>query len=47
MCRKCGLLWWFEEDYFDGRVIGRKNEFNWTMMIRQPETVIRHPIAGI
>lgn len=32
-------FWWFEEDYFDGSVIGRKNEFNWTMMIRQPEFV--------
>ncbi len=32
-------LWWFEGDYFDGTVIGRKDEFNWTMMIRQPEFV--------
>jgi len=32
-------LWWFEEDYFDGTVIGRKDEFIWTMMIRQPEFV--------
>lgn len=32
-------LWWFEEDYFDSNVIGRKDEFNWVMMIRQPEFV--------
>ncbi|HHW31596.1 MAG TPA: transcriptional regulator [Clostridiaceae bacterium] len=33
-------LWWFEEDKpFDGNVIGRKNEFCWIMMIRQPEFV--------
>ena len=32
-------FWWFVEDYFDGSVIGRKDEFNWTMMIRQPEFV--------
>ena len=32
-------LWWFENNYFDGNVIGRKDEFCWTMMIRQPEFV--------
>ena len=32
-------LWWFEEEHFDGSVIGRKDEFNWTMMIRQPDFV--------
>lgn len=32
-------LWWFEGNSFDGRVIGRKSEFFWTMMIRQPEFV--------
>lgn len=32
-------LWWFEDNYFDGRVIGRKDEFNWVMMIRQPDFV--------
>jgi hypothetical protein len=32
-------LWWFENNYFDGSVIGRKNEFNWVVMIRQPEFV--------
>lgn len=32
-------LWWFEGDFFDGTVIGRKHEFNWIMMIRQPEFV--------
>lgn len=32
-------LWWFENNIFDGSVIGRKDEFNWTMMIRQPEFV--------
>lgn len=32
-------LWWFEDNFFDGTVIGRKDEFNWVMMIRQPEFV--------
>jgi hypothetical protein len=32
-------LWWFEGKPFDGSVIGRKEEFNWVMMIRQPEFV--------
>lgn len=32
-------LWWFEGNSFDGSVIGRKDEFSWTMMIRQPEFV--------
>jgi hypothetical protein len=32
-------LWWFEGNTFDGIVLGRKDEFNWTMMIRQPEFV--------
>jgi hypothetical protein len=32
-------LWWLEEEYFDGSVIGKKDKFNWTMMIRQPEFV--------
>ena len=29
----------FEDDYFDGNVIDRKDEFVWIMMIRQPEFV--------
>lgn len=32
-------LWWFEGDYFDGNVKDRKDEFLWTMMIRQPDFV--------
>jgi hypothetical protein len=32
-------LWWFDNDFFDGSVIGRKNEFSWVVMIRQPEFV--------
>lgn len=32
-------LWWFDGKLFDGSVIGRKEEFNWVMMIRQPEFV--------
>lgn len=32
-------LWWFENNFFEGSVIGRKNEFSWVMMIRQPEFV--------
>jgi hypothetical protein len=32
-------LWWFEDNFFDGSVIGRKDEFNWVIMIRQPEFV--------
>ena len=39
-------LWWFEDNYFDGTVIGRKDEFNWVMMIRQPEFVTPEVIAG-
>lgn len=29
-------LWWFDADHFDGQVIGRKHEFHWVVMIRQP-----------
>ncbi|NMA15390.1 MAG: transcriptional regulator, partial [Clostridia bacterium] len=32
-------LWWFEDNFFDGSVIGRKDEFSWVMMIRQPDFV--------
>jgi hypothetical protein len=32
-------LWWFDGDFFDGTVIGRKDQFNWIMIIRQPEFV--------
>lgn len=33
-------LWWFEDEKpFNGSVIGRKDEFNWIVMIRQPEFV--------
>lgn len=32
-------LWWFEEGEFSGEVIGRKNEFQWISMIRQPDFV--------
>jgi len=32
-------LWWFEDNFFDGNVMGRKDEFSWLMMIRQPEFV--------
>ena len=32
-------LWRFEGNSFDGSVMGRKNEFIWTMLIRQPEFV--------
>jgi hypothetical protein len=32
-------LWWFDGIPFDGSVIGRKDEFSWVMMIRQPEFV--------
>lgn len=32
-------LWWFENNYFDGTVINRKDEFSWTMMLRQPDFV--------
>ena len=32
-------LWWFEDNVFDGSVIGGKDKFNWVMMIRQPEFV--------
>lgn len=32
-------LWWFDNNFFDGSVIGRKDEFSWTIMIRQPEFV--------
>ncbi|MFA5634452.1 MAG: GyrI-like domain-containing protein [Anaerovoracaceae bacterium] len=32
-------LWWFFGKPFDGSVIGRKDEFSWIMMIRQPEFV--------
>ena len=39
-------LWWFEDNYFDGTVIGRKDEFNWVMMIRQPEFVTPEVFAA-
>jgi len=32
-------LWWFEGESFNGSVMGRKDEFNWVMMIRQPDFV--------
>lgn len=32
-------LWRLEKDYFEGTVAGRKDEFIWTMMIRQPDFV--------
>lgn len=32
-------LWWFEDNTFDGSVMGRKDEFSWVIMIRQPEFV--------
>lgn len=32
-------LWWFDEDHFSGLVKGRKDEFIWIMMIRQPDFV--------
>lgn len=32
-------LWWFEGKPFNGSVIGRKDEFRWVMMIRQPQFV--------
>ncbi len=32
-------LWWFEGNFFAGDVIGRKDEFRWVVMIRQPEFV--------
>lgn len=32
-------LWWFTDNRFDGSVIGRKAEFKWIMMIRQPDFV--------
>jgi hypothetical protein len=32
-------LWWFEDNFFDGSVSGRKDEFSWVTMIRQPEFV--------
>ena len=32
-------LWWFAGDSFDGNVAERKEEFNWTIMIRQPDFV--------
>lgn len=32
-------LWWFDEDHFNGEVKDRKDEFNWIMMIRQPDFV--------
>ena len=32
-------LWWLEGKPFDGSVLGRKDEFNWVMMIRQPNFV--------
>ena len=39
-------LWWFEDNYFDVTVIGRKDEFNWVMMIRQPEFVTPEVFAA-
>ena len=32
-------LWWFEDEVFNGTVSGRKDEFSWIIMIRQPEFV--------
>ena len=32
-------LWWFENNFFDGSVMNRKDEFSWMMMIRQPDFV--------
>ena len=32
-------LWWFDEEVFDGRVKERKDDFNWIMMIRQPDFI--------
>lgn len=32
-------LWWFDEEFFDGRVKERKADFNWIMMIRQPDFI--------
>lgn len=32
-------LWWFNEEVFDGRVKERKDDFNWIMMILQPDFV--------
>jgi hypothetical protein len=32
-------LWWLEGQAFDGTVIDRKDDFQWIMMLRQPEFV--------
>jgi len=32
-------LWWFDNNFFDGSVMNRKDEFSWMMMIRQPDFV--------
>ncbi len=32
-------LWWFDEEHFSGEVISRKADFQWIMMLRQPEFV--------
>jgi len=32
-------LWWLEGQPFDGTVINRKDDFQWIMMLRQPEFV--------
>lgn len=32
-------LWWFDNNFFDGSVNGRKHQFSWVIMIRQPEFV--------
>lgn len=32
-------LWWFEGKTFNGSVVGRKDDFSWVMMIRQPQFV--------
>lgn len=32
-------LWWFDEEVFNGKVIERKADFNWIMMIRQPDFI--------
>ena len=32
-------LWWFDEEVFNGNVKERKADFNWIMMIRQPDFI--------
>lgn len=40
-------LWWFDEDSFNGEVKSRKDEFNWIMMIRQPDFVTTEVFESI